>query len=168
MTSPIWLTRGHPAGLTGRAMLYNALLSLIVFMFCLSLFLVHRISVLDGDIHSLRRDIILQLNQPRSDRVNGKMDKMSQTREVCHWLCRIKSSWTCTTEIYAITDRLDTAVIIYFLSKLVFSGDIKPSALQKAQSSLRTSLRRVKREQSSSGGGLKQRMKNVSISYTLI
>lgn len=65
-------------------MLYNTLLPLIVFMFCLNLFLVHRVSVLEGDIHSLQRDIILQLNQPRSDRVNGKVDRTSQTREVCH------------------------------------------------------------------------------------
>lgn len=85
-------------------------------MFCLSLFLVHRVSVLEGDIRSLQRDIILQLNQPRSDRVNGKMDRMSQTRE--H----------------------------------VFSEDTKLSAFQTAHSSLRTFLRRVKREQNSDGG----------------
>lgn len=120
MTSHIWQRRRQPAGLTGRAMLYNTLLPLIVFMFCLSLFLVHRVSVLEGDIRSLQRDIILQLNQPRSDRVNGKMDRMSQTREVCHWLCRIKSSWTCTTEIYAIIGHLDTCWNNIFSLKACF------------------------------------------------
>lgn len=89
-------------------MLYNALLSLTAFMFCLSLFLVHRASVLKNDFRKLQGDIILQLNQPRSEGVNGKMAKMSKTRE-----------------------------------------DIKPSVFQKAQSSLKISSRRVKREQSS-------------------
>ncbi|KAM6951935.1 tumor necrosis factor ligand superfamily member 13B-like [Lycodopsis pacificus] len=89
-------------------MLYKALLSLTAFMFCLSLFLVHRASVLESDFRKLQGDIILQLNQPRSEGVNGKMAKMSQTRE-----------------------------------------DIKPSALQKAQSPLKISSRRVKRQQGS-------------------
>ncbi|XP_074504416.1 tumor necrosis factor ligand superfamily member 13B-like isoform X3 [Sebastes fasciatus] len=89
-------------------MLYNALLSLAAFMFCLSLFLVHRASVLENDFRKLQGDIILQLNQPRSEGVNGKMAKMSKTSE-----------------------------------------DIKPSTLQKAQSSLKMSSRRVKREQGS-------------------
>ncbi|XP_031175536.1 tumor necrosis factor ligand superfamily member 13B-like isoform X2 [Sander lucioperca] len=62
-------------------MLYNALLSLTAFMFCLSLFLVHRASVLERDFRKLQGDIILQLNQPRSEGVNGKMAKMSKTRE---------------------------------------------------------------------------------------
>ncbi|XP_059201811.1 tumor necrosis factor ligand superfamily member 13B-like isoform X1 [Centropristis striata] len=62
-------------------MLYSALLSLTAFMFCLSLFLVHRASVLENDFHKLQGDIILQLNQPRSEGVNGKMAKMSKTRE---------------------------------------------------------------------------------------
>ncbi|XP_078117014.1 tumor necrosis factor ligand superfamily member 13B-like isoform X2 [Sander vitreus] len=62
-------------------MLYNALLSLTAFMFCLSLFLVHRASVLEHDFRKLQGDIILQLNQPRSEGVNGKMAKMSKTRE---------------------------------------------------------------------------------------
>ncbi|XP_034740108.1 tumor necrosis factor ligand superfamily member 13B-like isoform X2 [Etheostoma cragini] len=87
-------------------MLYNALLSLTAFMFCLSLFLVHRASVLERDFRKLQGDIILQLNQPRSEGVNGKMAKMSKTRE-----------------------------------------DIKPSTLQKAQSSLKVFSRRVKREE---------------------
>ncbi|XP_076594579.1 tumor necrosis factor ligand superfamily member 13B-like isoform X2 [Chaetodon auriga] len=87
-------------------MLYSALLSLTAFMFCLSLFLVHRASVLENDFRKLQGDIILQLNQPRSEGVNGKMAKMSKTSE-----------------------------------------DIKPSTLQKAQSSLKMSSRRVKREQ---------------------
>ncbi|TMS17615.1 Tumor necrosis factor ligand superfamily member 13B [Larimichthys crocea] len=77
-------------------------------MFCLSLFLVHRASVLEKDFRKLQGDIILQLNQPRSEGVNGKMAKMSKTRE-----------------------------------------DIKSSTLQKAQSSLKISSRRVKREQGS-------------------
>lgn len=77
-------------------------------MFCLSLFLVHRASVLENDFRKLQGDIILQLNQPRSEGVNGKMAKMSKTRE-----------------------------------------DIKPSAIQIAQSSLKISSRRVKREQGS-------------------
>ncbi|XP_022607753.1 tumor necrosis factor ligand superfamily member 13B-like isoform X2 [Seriola dumerili] len=89
-------------------MLYNALLSLMAFMFCLSLFLVHRASVLENDFRKLQGDLILQLNQPRSEGVNGKMAKMSKTRE-----------------------------------------DIKPSTFQKAQSSLKMSSRRVKREQGS-------------------
>ncbi|XP_040904896.1 tumor necrosis factor ligand superfamily member 13B-like isoform X2 [Toxotes jaculatrix] len=62
-------------------MLYNALLSLTAFMFCLSLFLVHRASVLENDFRKLQGDLILQLNQPRSEGVNGKMAKMSKTRE---------------------------------------------------------------------------------------
>ncbi|TDH07770.1 hypothetical protein EPR50_G00109520 [Perca flavescens] len=62
-------------------MLYNALLSLTAFMFCLSLFLVHRASVLERDFRKLQGDIILQLNQPRSEGVNGKVAKMSKTRE---------------------------------------------------------------------------------------
>lgn len=74
-------------------------------MFCLSLFLVHRASLLQNDFCKLQGDINLQLNQPRSEGVNGKMAKMSKTRE--------------------------------------------PSALQKAQSSLMISARRVKREQGS-------------------
>lgn len=53
-------------------------------MFCLSLFLVHRASVLENDFRKLQGDIILQLNQPRSEGVNGKIAKMSKTREVCH------------------------------------------------------------------------------------
>ncbi|XP_042274958.1 tumor necrosis factor ligand superfamily member 13B-like isoform X2 [Thunnus maccoyii] len=89
-------------------MLYNTLLSLTAFMFCLSLFLVHRASVLENDFRKLQGDIILQLNQPRSEGVNGKMAKMSKTRE-----------------------------------------DIKPSTIQIAQSSLKISSRRVKREQGS-------------------
>lgn len=79
-------------------------------MFCLSLFLVHRASVLENDFRKLQGDIILQLNQPRSEEVSGKMAKMSKTRE-----------------------------------------DIKPSTLRKAQSSPKTSSRRVKREQGSGG-----------------
>ncbi|XP_028272888.1 tumor necrosis factor ligand superfamily member 13B-like isoform X2 [Parambassis ranga] len=90
-------------------MLYNALLSLTAFMFCLSLFLVHRASVLQNDFHKLQGDIILQLNQPCSEGVCGNMAKKSKTRE-----------------------------------------DLKPSVFQKAQSSLKISSRRVKREQSSS------------------
>ncbi|XP_053180255.1 tumor necrosis factor ligand superfamily member 13B-like [Scomber japonicus] len=62
-------------------MLYNALLSLTAFMFCLSLFLVHRASVLENDFRKVQGDIILQLNQPRSEGVNGKLAKMSKTRE---------------------------------------------------------------------------------------
>nr|XP_046261986.1 tumor necrosis factor ligand superfamily member 13B-like isoform X1 [Scatophagus argus] len=89
-------------------MFYNALLSLTAFMFCLSLFLVYRASVLENDFRKLQGDIILQLNQPRSEGVNGKFAKMSKTRE-----------------------------------------DMKPSILQKAQSSLNLSSRRVKREQGS-------------------
>uniref|UniRef100_A0A673C852 THD domain-containing protein n=1 Tax=Sphaeramia orbicularis TaxID=375764 RepID=A0A673C852_9TELE len=62
-------------------MLHNALLSLTALMFCLSLFLVHRASILQNDFQKLQGDIILQLNQPRSEGVNGKMAKMSKTRE---------------------------------------------------------------------------------------
>ncbi|XP_035017094.1 tumor necrosis factor ligand superfamily member 13B [Hippoglossus stenolepis] len=87
-------------------MLYNSLLLLTAFMFCLSLFLVHRASVLENDFRNLQRDLILQLNQPRSEGVNGRMAKMSKTRE-----------------------------------------DIKSSTFQKAQSSLKMSFRREKREQ---------------------
>lgn len=65
-------------------MLYNALLSLTVFMFCISLLLVHRVSVLENDFQNLQRKIILQSNQPRSEGVNGKMDKMFKAREVRH------------------------------------------------------------------------------------
>ncbi|XP_071779165.1 tumor necrosis factor ligand superfamily member 13B-like [Centroberyx gerrardi] len=63
-------------------MLYNTLLSLTAFMFCLSLFLVYRASVLENDFRKLQGDIILQLNQPRSEGVSdGSMAKMSKTRE---------------------------------------------------------------------------------------
>lgn len=62
-------------------MVYTALISLTAFMFCLSLFLVYKASVLERDFRKLQGDIILQLNQPRSEGVNGKMAK---TREVCH------------------------------------------------------------------------------------
>uniref|UniRef100_A0A3Q3LKW8 Tumor necrosis factor ligand superfamily member 13B-like n=1 Tax=Mastacembelus armatus TaxID=205130 RepID=A0A3Q3LKW8_9TELE len=67
--------------LSSLSMLYSVL-SLTAFMFCLSLFLVHRASVLENDFRQLKGDIILQLNQPRSEGVNGKMAKMSKTREV--------------------------------------------------------------------------------------
>ncbi|XP_026186281.1 tumor necrosis factor ligand superfamily member 13B-like isoform X2 [Mastacembelus armatus] len=93
--------------LSSLSMLYSVL-SLTAFMFCLSLFLVHRASVLENDFRQLKGDIILQLNQPRSEGVNGKMAKMSKTRE-----------------------------------------DIKQSTFQKAQSSLKMSSRKVKREQGS-------------------
>jgi len=69
--------------LTNLTMLYNALLSVTALMFCLSLFLVHRASVLQSDFRKLQGDIILQLNQQRSEGVSGKMAKMSKTREVC-------------------------------------------------------------------------------------
>nr|XP_040030619.1 tumor necrosis factor ligand superfamily member 13B-like [Gasterosteus aculeatus aculeatus] len=62
-------------------MLYSALLSLAAFMFCLSVFLVHRASVLENDLRKLQGEIILQFNQPRSEGVNGKMAKMSERRE---------------------------------------------------------------------------------------
>ncbi|XP_029020821.1 tumor necrosis factor ligand superfamily member 13B-like isoform X1 [Betta splendens] len=67
-----------PSSLT---MLYGALLSLAASMFCLGLFLVHRASLLENDFRKLQRDIILQLNQPRSEGVKEKMAKMSKTRE---------------------------------------------------------------------------------------
>ncbi|XP_026214291.1 tumor necrosis factor ligand superfamily member 13B-like [Anabas testudineus] len=102
------LSNLRTSSLSTLSMLYSTLLSLAVFMFCLSLFLVHRASVLENDFRKLQGDIILQLNQPRSEGVNGKMAKMSKTRE-----------------------------------------DIKPSTFQKAQSSLKLSSRRVKREQGS-------------------
>uniref|UniRef100_G3Q2V5 THD domain-containing protein n=1 Tax=Gasterosteus aculeatus aculeatus TaxID=481459 RepID=G3Q2V5_GASAC len=63
-------------------MLYSALLSLAAFMFCLSVFLVHRASVLENDLRKLQGEIILQFNQPRSEGVNGKMAKMSERREL--------------------------------------------------------------------------------------
>ncbi|KAM3867081.1 tumor necrosis factor ligand superfamily member 13B-like [Diretmus argenteus] len=63
-------------------MLYSTLLSLTAFMFCLSLFLVYRASVLENDFRKLQGDIILQLNQPRSEGFSdGRMAKMSKTRE---------------------------------------------------------------------------------------
>ncbi|KAM4585673.1 tumor necrosis factor ligand superfamily member 13B-like [Fundulus diaphanus] len=89
-------------------MLYNALFSITVIMFCLSLFLVHRVSVLERDLHKLRGDISRQLNQQRSEGVHGKLANMSKTRE-----------------------------------------DLKQSVFQRAQGSLKSFSRRVKREQSS-------------------
>ncbi|KAM9849736.1 tumor necrosis factor ligand superfamily member 13B-like [Aulostomus maculatus] len=62
-------------------MLYNALLSLTAFMFCLSLFLVHRARVLENDFRKLQGDITLQLNQPRSEVVNGRKAKTSELSE---------------------------------------------------------------------------------------
>nr|XP_020470253.1 tumor necrosis factor ligand superfamily member 13B-like isoform X2 [Monopterus albus] len=82
-------------------MIYRALLSITAFMFCLSLFLVHRATVLENDFRKLQRDIILQLNQPHSEGVDGS----SKTRE-----------------------------------------DIKRSSLQEAQTLLKLSASRVKRE----------------------
>lgn len=70
--------------LVSLKMLYNALLSLTAFMFCLSLFLVHRARVLENDFRKLQGDIILQLNQPCSEGVDGKLAKMLKTSEVCH------------------------------------------------------------------------------------
>uniref|UniRef100_H2T1Z5 THD domain-containing protein n=1 Tax=Takifugu rubripes TaxID=31033 RepID=H2T1Z5_TAKRU len=63
-------------------MLYNVLLSVTVFLFCLSLLLVYRVTVLENDIHNLRRDINPPLNLPRTEQVGGKMAKMSKPREV--------------------------------------------------------------------------------------
>uniref|UniRef100_A0A3B5LM44 THD domain-containing protein n=1 Tax=Xiphophorus couchianus TaxID=32473 RepID=A0A3B5LM44_9TELE len=62
-------------------MLYNALFSLTAIMFCLSLFLAHRVSVLEKDFQKLRGDISQQLNQQRSEGVHGKLAKTSKTRE---------------------------------------------------------------------------------------
>ncbi|XP_004541065.2 tumor necrosis factor ligand superfamily member 13B [Maylandia zebra] len=67
--------------LVSLKMLYNALLSLTAFMFCLSLFLVHRARVLENDFRKLQGDIILQLNQPCSEGVDGKLAKMLKTSE---------------------------------------------------------------------------------------
>ncbi|XP_029703483.1 tumor necrosis factor ligand superfamily member 13B-like isoform X2 [Takifugu rubripes] len=64
-------------------MLYNVLLSVTVFLFCLSLLLVYRVTVLENDIHNLRRDINPPLNLPRTEQVGGKMAKMSKPRESC-------------------------------------------------------------------------------------
>ncbi|KAM4732898.1 tumor necrosis factor ligand superfamily member 13B-like [Anableps anableps] len=89
-------------------MLYNTLFSLTAIMFCLSLFLVHRVSILEKDLRKLQGDISQQLNQQRSEGVHGKLAKMSKTRE-----------------------------------------DMKQSVFQRAQSSLKSFSRRVKREQSS-------------------
>lgn len=55
-----------------------------LFLVFMRIFLVHRASVLKNDFRKLQGDIILQLNQPRSEGVNGRMAKMSKTREVCH------------------------------------------------------------------------------------
>ncbi|XP_027864996.1 tumor necrosis factor ligand superfamily member 13B-like [Xiphophorus couchianus] len=92
----------------GLTMLYNALFSLTAIMFCLSLFLAHRVSVLEKDFQKLRGDISQQLNQQRSEGVHGKLAKTSKTRE-----------------------------------------GMKQSVFQRAQSSLESFSRRVKREQSS-------------------
>uniref|UniRef100_A0A3P9NCS0 Tumor necrosis factor ligand superfamily member 13B-like n=1 Tax=Poecilia reticulata TaxID=8081 RepID=A0A3P9NCS0_POERE len=93
-------------------MLYNALFSLTAIMFCLGLFLAHRVSVLDKDFQKLRGDVSQQLNQQRFEGVHGKPAKTSKTRE-----------------------------------------GMKQSVFQRAQSSLESFSRRVKREQSSCGGG---------------
>uniref|UniRef100_A0A096LVZ7 Tumor necrosis factor ligand superfamily member 13B-like n=1 Tax=Poecilia formosa TaxID=48698 RepID=A0A096LVZ7_POEFO len=65
----------------GLTMLYKALFSLTAIMFCLSLFLAHRVSVLEKDVQKLRGDISQQLNQQRSGGVHGKPAKMSKTGE---------------------------------------------------------------------------------------
>ncbi|XP_068181671.1 tumor necrosis factor ligand superfamily member 13B-like isoform X2 [Antennarius striatus] len=62
-------------------MLYSVLLLLTAFMFCLSLFLVHRVSVLENDFRKLQGDIILQLNQQRLVQVNGRMAKIPKTKK---------------------------------------------------------------------------------------
>lgn len=65
-------------------MLYNTFLALLsLFMFCLSLLLLHRVSVLESDFHNLQGDIIQQLNRHLSEEEDGKMAKKCQTREVC-------------------------------------------------------------------------------------
>ncbi|XP_007548545.2 tumor necrosis factor ligand superfamily member 13B-like [Poecilia formosa] len=97
----------------GLTMLYKALFSLTAIMFCLSLFLAHRVSVLEKDVQKLRGDISQQLNQQRSGGVHGKPAKMSKTGE-----------------------------------------GMKQSVFQRAQSSLESFSRRVKREQSSCGAPL--------------
>ncbi|KAM8908321.1 tumor necrosis factor ligand superfamily member 13B-like isoform 2-T2 [Spinachia spinachia] len=89
-------------------MLYSALFSLAAFMFCLSVFLVHRASDLEHDLRKLQGDIILQLKPPLSEGVNGKTANTSEKRK-----------------------------------------DINRSTLQKSQSSLKISSRRVKRQQGS-------------------
>ncbi|XP_008418124.1 tumor necrosis factor ligand superfamily member 13B-like [Poecilia reticulata] len=94
-------------------MLYNALFSLTAIMFCLGLFLAHRVSVLDKDFQKLRGDVSQQLNQQRFEGVHGKPAKTSKTRE-----------------------------------------GMKQSVFQRAQSSLESFSRRVKREQSSCGAPL--------------
>lgn len=65
-------------------MLYNVLLSVTVFMFCLSLLLVYRVAVLENDIHNLRQDINPPLNLQRTEHVGGKMAKTSEPGEVLH------------------------------------------------------------------------------------
>ncbi|XP_029703484.1 tumor necrosis factor ligand superfamily member 13B-like isoform X3 [Takifugu rubripes] len=46
------------------------------------LLLVYRVTVLENDIHNLRRDINPPLNLPRTEQVGGKMAKMSKPREM--------------------------------------------------------------------------------------
>ncbi|XP_037531842.1 tumor necrosis factor ligand superfamily member 13B-like [Nematolebias whitei] len=89
-------------------MLYETFLSsLSVFMFCLSFLLLHRVSVLESDLHKLQGNAILQLNQQLSAGDKGKIAQVSQTRE-----------------------------------------NMKPRVFQRAQSSLKISSSRVKREPS--------------------
>lgn len=44
--------------------------------------MVYRVSDLKSDFRELQGDITLQLNQQRSEKLSGKMAKMSNTREV--------------------------------------------------------------------------------------
>uniref|UniRef100_A0A665UH87 THD domain-containing protein n=1 Tax=Echeneis naucrates TaxID=173247 RepID=A0A665UH87_ECHNA len=72
-------------------MLYSALLSLTAFLFCLSLFLMHRASVIENDFRKLQGDLLIQLNRQRSEGVDGKMAKMSNTKEVFQTYLKMSS-----------------------------------------------------------------------------
>lgn len=84
MTSNLCVTERRPVVLTAHRMLYDILLLITVFMFCLSLLLVHNVAVLENDFHNLQRDINLPLNLSRIEQVSGEMAEMTEKRKVCH------------------------------------------------------------------------------------
>lgn len=130
--------------LTAHIMLYDVLFSITVFTFCLSLLLVHKVAVLKNDFHNLRRDINLPLNVPRIEQVSGKVAKMTKTKEVKY-------------VTYYQKLILDLDLCLYrpdcrFSVISSFSLDTKSCTAQKAQSPLKMSFNRLKREEGSYRG----------------
>lgn len=113
-------------------MLYETFLSsLSVFMFCLSFLLLHRVSVLESDLHKLQGNAILQLNH-LSEGDKGNIAKTSQTREVC-LICSVDSSWILHyTDIYAVSEYSDRAATINLIATLCFLSEHEAKSFPKS------------------------------------